>query len=195
MNNQFSKENERITPILKQIESLKDGKKDVIIVAIDGRCASGKSTMASMISQITGASVVHMDDFYLPKEMRTKERLEQPGGNVHYERFQEEVLLPLKAGNAFSYRRFDCSSMMLGEICDVPKAGIVVVEGAYSCLPCLGDYADIKVFSDVEPEEQLRRIGERNGKEKLLMFQERWIPMEEKYFAAYPIKERADVVV
>ena len=32
-----------------------------------------------------------MDDFFLPMELRTAERLEEPGGNVHYERFSAEV--------------------------------------------------------------------------------------------------------
>lgn len=183
----------RLIPILKRLADLRG--KSPIVVTIDGRCASGKSTMSEMLAQITGASVIHMDDFYLPKELRTKERLEQPGGNVHFERFQEEVLIPLDKGEDFSYRRFDCSRMELGEKCEVLKSLFYVVEGAYSCLPILGNYADVKVFSHIEPEEQLRRIGLRDGQKVLSMFRERWIPMEEKYFAYYSIQETADVIV
>ncbi len=185
----------RLLPILERIAALMNHQNEKVVVAIDGRCASGKSTMAGMLSDVAGVSVVHMDDFYLPKELRTKERLEQPGGNVHYERFQEEVLAPLKLGETFSYRRFDCSRMELGETQKVPKASIYVVEGAYSCHPCFGEYADVKVFSDIESKEQLRRISQRDGQECLSMFRERWIPMEENYFATYLIKEAADVIV
>ena len=185
----------RLFPILERMKAIQKKKNGKVIVAIDGRCASGKSTMAAMLSQTTGASVIHMDDFYLPKEMRTEERLEQPGGNVHYERFKEDVLIPLEKGETFSYRRFDCSKMELGELQEVPKSDFYVVEGAYSCHPGLGNYADIKVFAHVELKEQLRRIEVRNGQEKLSMFRERWIPMEEKYFAYYSIEEAADVIV
>lgn len=191
----------RLIPILEAIadckrKHAKDAEKpNQVIIAIDGRCASGKSTMAHMLSEITGAGVVHMDDFYLPMELRTKERLAQPGGNVHYERFQEEVLTHLKAGNTFAYRRFDCSRMQLGEYRKVENVSICVVEGAYSCHPVFGEYADVRVFSHVEPTEQLRRIKERDGEAVLSMFKERWIPMEEKYFAAYHIMDGIDMIV
>lgn len=187
--------NHRLAPILERMTAIQKEKKGKVVIAIDGRCASGKSTMADMLSEIIGASVIRMDDFYLPMEMRTEERLAQPGGNVYYERFKEEVLMPLEKGETFSYRRFDCSKMELGEWQEVPKSDFYVVEGAYSCLPYLGDYADIKVFSHIDPEEQLRRIGARNGQEKLAMFRERWIPMEERYFAFYSIKEAADILI
>lgn len=183
----------RLIPLLQQMAKYKNEGSKKVIIAIDGRCASGKSTMAAMLSRVVGASVIHMDDFYLPVTMRTPERLEQPGGNVHRERFMEEVMPGLKAGQEFTYRRFDCSTMELGEERKVAKAWAYVVEGAYSHHPELGDYADIKVFSHVEYEEQLRRIEARDGGKCLPMFQKRWIPFEEKYFAAYSIRENADL--
>lgn len=172
---------------------------NVVIVSIDGRCGSGKSTLAEQLSEITGAGVIHMDDFFLPLELRTQDRLAQPGGNVHYERFAEEVLSKLRERKAFTYKRFDCSTMQLGEERMVPKLQsqipLRIVEGAYSFHPVLGEYADIKVFSDIEYNEQLARILERNGEERLEAFKNRWIPMEEKYFTAFSVQELADIVV
>lgn len=136
-----------------------------------------------------------MDDFFLPLELRTEVRLKEPGGNVHYERFQKEVLPALHRGGDFSYRRFDCSRMELGEERKVSGNGILVVEGAYSCHPKLEKYMTLRVFSDVESKEQLRRIGIRDGEQALEAFKQRWIPMEENYFAAYGIRERADIVL
>lgn len=165
------------------------------VVAIDGRCASGKTTLSQQLAAVTGAGVVHMDDFFLPQELRTEERLNEPGGNVHYERFREEVLTALKRGGSFSYRCFDCSRMELGEERNVCDSRILIVEGAYSCHPKLGDYMALRVFSDVGSREQLRRIEARDGKEALENFVTRWIPMEESYFTAYRIKEQADIVI
>ncbi len=179
---------------LKQAE-MKNIETKPLTIAIDGRCASGKSTMAQMLSEITGASVIHMDDFFLPMELRTEERLLQAGGNIHYERFAKEVLSQLKKNKLFSYRRFDCSKMQLGEPYQVAANLICIVEGAYSCHPIFGEYADLKVFSEVEEKEQRIRIRNRNGEEFLSQFIQSWIPMEEKYFSAFSIKEKADIIV
>ena len=89
------------------------GEKDYVIVAIDGKCTSGKTTRAGKLAEIYDCNVFHMDDFFLRPDQRTPERFAEVGGNVDYERFQEEVLLPLKAGKAFSYRPFDCSTFTL----------------------------------------------------------------------------------
>lgn len=165
------------------------------VVAIDGRCASGKTTLAGQLALITGGSVIHMDDFFLPAGLRREKRLREPGGNVHYERFLEEVLPALKLGQDFTYRRFDCEKMELGKERLVRGQGLVVVEGAYSCHPKFGEYMAVRVFCDVDPEEQLRRIADRDGEASLETFQQRWIPMEEAYFKTYSVRERADMIM
>lgn len=187
----------RIFPVLEAVCSAETNASALgrCVVAVDGRCASGKSTLAELLAMVTGAGVVHMDDFFLPSELRTEARLNEPGGNVHYERFQKEVLPALNRGGDFSYRRFDCSRMELGEERKVSGNGLLVVEGAYSCHPKLGDYMTLRVFSDVESEKQLRRIGVRDGERALETFKQCWIPMEENYFKAYGIREQADIVL
>ena len=66
------------------------------LVAIDGRCTAGKTTLAGLLQGKRSCNVVHMDDFYLPFAKRTPERMAQPGGNMDFERLLSEVLLPLK---------------------------------------------------------------------------------------------------
>ena len=182
----------RVLPILRAIAHMPQEMK---IVALDGRCASGKTTLAQQLSKVTGAGVVHMDDFFLPAKLRTEARLAEPGGNVHYERFTEEVLNTLKDPRAFRYRCFDCSRMNFGEERKIPEGSLRIVEGAYSCHPVFGEYMGLSVFCDVEPQEQLRRIERRDGVEMLKSFQNRWIPMEEQYIQHFQISERADLVL
>lgn len=179
----------------KILEALEKLPKGVKIVAIDGRCASGKSTLAGQLATLTGAGIIHMDDFFLPKDLRTEERLAESGGNVHYERFTEEILPFIKSGRAFSYRRFDCSRMEFGEERKIPAGTLRIVEGAYSCHPKLGDYMDIKVFCDVSVQEQKSRISQRNGKAALTVFLNKWIPLEEQYFREYAVRENADIIL
>ena len=180
----------RLLPLLTALDLSKRQ-----IVALDGRCASGKTTLAADLARITGAAVVHMDDFFLPPELRTPERLAEPGGNVHYERFIADVLPGLAGGQAFAYPIFDCSVMRINGERAVPAASLVIVEGAYSCHPALGDYMTLRAFSDVEPGTQRRRILARNGEEGLRNFETRWIPLEERYFEACRVREQARVVL
>lgn len=171
-----------IQSILTRIEETKEGK-DRILVAIDGRCASGKTTLAGELSAVLHCPLIHADDFFLRPEQRTPERLAEPGGNMDRERFMEEVLLPLKAGQSFSYRPFRCSTMSLGEPVPVSPAPVTVIEGSYCCHPDLWDAYDLRLFLTVEPEEQLRRLLAREGEGKLDVFKSKWIPMEEAYFS------------
>ena len=165
------------------------------VIAIDGRAASGKTTLAERIHNELGAGVVHMDDFFLPPELRTPERLDEPGGNVHYERFEREVLPLLKSGGAFSYRVFDCRIMGFAGECAVPASRWRIVEGAYACHPRFGGYADLRVFADVDPETQTGRILARGGPEAASRFAEKWIPLEEAYLRAHGIRKNAHILV
>lgn len=164
------------------------------LTAIDGRCAAGKTTLAAMLQKETGCNVIHMDHFFLQPWQRTQERMQEPGGNVDYERFLEEVMHPLSKGQRFFYRVYDCKKGELTSAVEVDPAKITVVEGSYSCHPALWDFYGLRVFLHVEAEEQLRRIGRRNGQEGLQQFRNRWIPLEEAYFAAYQIRQRCDLV-
>jgi len=186
--------NARFMCILPLIEHLHRSR-DVRVIAIDGRAASGKTTKAGLLSAMLDAPVIHMDDFFLPPALRTEERLAQPGGNVHYERFAEEVVPALRSGDAFSYRIFDCGQMDFAGERTIPAAPIRIVEGSYAHHPTLGDYADLRVFTSVDEGEQMARILRRNGERMAEMFRTRWIPMEETYFSAFGIREKADIVL
>ena len=166
------------------------------IIAIDGRSAAGKTSLAALIAESSGGSIVHMDDFFLPVNLRTPERLSAPGGNVHSERFIEEVLPHLARKEMFSYRRFDCSLLdYAAEPVEADASGIIVIEGAYSLSPAFGHYYDLSVFCDVDGSVQMRRIIDRNGKEKAGVFRTRWIPMEEMYISSCAVIEKADRII
>ncbi len=182
-----------IEPVLDRIKKFDSSRK--IVVAVDGRAASGKTTLANSLKSAVGAEIVHMDDFFLPLNLRTKERFKTAGANVHYERFAKEVLPYIRQNSDFSYRKFSCSKMDFDSVVQVKNSPVVIVEGAYSCHPILGKYYDFSVFSDVEKSEQMRRIILRDGKEKAEMFQKRWIPLEEEYFKAYKIAEKCDILI
>lgn len=163
----------------------------MILAAIDGRSAAGKSTLADQLVRDQGAVVFHMDDYFLPRDKR------QPGiaGNMDLMRFRKEVLEPLCQGRAAVTRRFDCSVQQLGPEERTEPADLVIVEGAYSLHPLLRDFYDFRVFMDVDPVRQKERILQRGGPEKARQFQEIWIPREEAYLEACHVKEQCDMIL
>lgn len=187
----------RLLPLMGAVSQRADGLAENrrLAVAMDGCCASGKTTAAEWLGQIFGAGVVHMDDFFLPPHLRTVRRYSQPGGNVHYERFSIQVAPRLPWRENFSYQRFDCSHMALGEWRTISAGPIVFVEGAYALHPaCRGEYG-LKVFFDVDPEQQHLRILARDGTDKWPRFRDEWIPMEHLYQEHFQIRGRADLIV
>lgn len=178
--------------LIKKIQTLD---KPRIIIAIDGRCASGKTTLAHELQKELNCSVIHADSFFLRPEQRTEARINTAGGNIDYERLENEVLIPLRIGTDFSYRPYDCRTQSLLPPVAVKKNRINIVEGAYSYNPHLTKYYDFIVFMTVDPSEQLKRIEHRNGTEGLTVFKEKWIPLEEKYFRECNIKEQSDFII
>ncbi|MCM1125972.1 MAG: uridine kinase [Lachnospiraceae bacterium] len=173
----------------RRLRLLPEGER--LVIAIDGHAASGKTTAGDYLSERWQGNVIHMDDFFLPFAMRTPERMETPGANIHWERFLEEVWKPLSEGKAFEYRRFDCGRGDYGACRRFMPASVNIIEGAYSMRPGYIKY-DISVFFESDGEIQLDRVLKRSGPGKLAEFQNRFIPMENRYIELYDIKGHAD---
>lgn len=168
--------------------------KSPFLLAIDGRCAAGKTTLAAGLADQWDCNVIHMDDFYLPFRDRTPERMARPGGHMDLERLREEVLVPLRSGASVRYRPYDCHRDLWLPERSLDGGKPTVVEGSYSCHPCLAGLFDIRVFLDVTGEEQLSRLRRRNA-DAVEMFLSTWIPREEQYFSICGIRDACDLVV
>ena len=165
-------------------------------VALDGDCGSGKSTLADALAQVYGdqIQIIRMDDFFPQPYQRTAERLAEPGGNIDYERFECDIIQPLKQKALSSYQKFDCQTMQMGEIVPIKPAKIYVIEGSYSQHPAFSSLYDLKVFLSIDQHLQFDRIRQRSGDALLDKFVKIWIPMEKKYFEAFDIEKQADLV-
>lgn len=181
----------RLLPLLARIEALRQ-QKEHVFVAIDGMAASGKTTLAAQLEHFYGADcgVIHMDDFFLPLPLRTKERYAEPGGNIHYERFGQQIIAAM-GEKYFSYERYDCATGTYSSMRQENRP-IMVLEGSYSLHPYFGHPYDLCVFLEISSQEQTARILKRNGAEWYRDFEEKWIPMEQAYARAFAIREQCD---
>ncbi|MBQ3230484.1 MAG: (d)CMP kinase [Clostridia bacterium] len=165
------------------------------VIAIDGRSASGKTTFAKQLADLCGASVIHTDDFFRPRNSKGELELSEFEGNFDLERFKNEIVDNLAFEKTFSYGVFDCKNGAITERKIISPCSVYIIEGAYCLCSTLGDYADIKLFFDISPEKQKERILFRNGEKALESFLSVWIPAEERYISHYNVKNQCDFII
>lgn len=185
---------QHVQTILKSIKQT-DPTKRPYVIAIDGRCGAGKSTIAARLAEELNATLFHMDDYFLRPEQRTPERFSTPGENIDHERFLKEILIPLKEGRTITYSPYSCTTQTLLDPITVTPADIVIVEGSYALHPTLRAYYDLRVFLTLFPREQEARIRARNGDAIWPMFKNRWIPMEEAYHIYCEVEKYSDLIL
>lgn len=167
-------------------------KKESVILAIDGCCASGKTSLSRLLADCFDCNIIPMDDFFLPPQLRTPVRLASPGGNIHSERFKAEVIEPLLSHAPISYRRFDCHTMNYTDMRILSDKPLTIIEGVYCMRPEFRCAYDYTVFLSCSYEQQTARILQRNGETMLQNFVNRWIPMENAYFDFYQLQDVCD---
>lgn len=184
-----------LLPLEKLARDTPERRKGPALIAIDGRCGSGKTGFAALAAGVLpcSADVVHMDDFYLPPERRTPDWMEVPAGNMDLERLKKEVLSSLDRDGGTAYRPYDCRAGRLKEAVELWEP-LTLVEGTYSQHPALAKYYDYKIFLTCEREEQTRRLRAREG-DYFPTFDRVWRTLEERYFAACGTEGAADLVV
>lgn len=164
------------------------------VIAIDGPCGGGKSTLALEIENILGFNILHMDDFYLPFDKRDKNWMNIIAGHMDFERLIENVLKPYKERKRTNYISYDCHSDKYLQEIPIDLDKILVIEGSYTSHPVLDKYVNLKIFVDIAKDEQIKRLTKRNPNvvDKFLSM---WVPFENNYFESLKIKEKSDLVV
>ena len=168
--------------------------KDSVIIAIDGRCASGKTTLAKQLQEEFGCNVIHMDDFYLPLEKRDFDWQQSPAKNIDFPSLLN-VFDNIKTQTEYQFSPYSCHTGSYEKTLTFQKNSITVIEGSYSCHPNLYNHYDFRIFLNISSDEQNKRILTRNGEEGYARFQKIWIPLEETYFKQYDIRNQCDLVI
>ncbi len=188
----------RLLPLLSRIDAaLRDS--DRVLLALDGACASGKTTLAAFLQQLYGCPLFHMDDFFfLRPEQRTPERYAEPGGSAMWtgNALSPRCLIPAGAGETVDVVDLvDCSTFTVLPPKPIAAGRLNVIEGTYSLHPDLEKQYDLSAVLKISPNLQRERIIMRNGVEMAQRFFDTWIPLEERYFNALRPDLRCTVVL
>lgn len=193
LNQEQSGQNQKFALLFPRIDALL-AQKDQVLVAIDGQSGAGKTSLAAYLATVYDCNLFHMDDFFLPPELKTAARLKEAGGNVDYLRFKNEVILGLQKRQPFQYRIYDCHQQDFTQTISVTPKPLNIIEGVYSLHPVLFPYYDLKVFLRIDAAAQSERLLKRCGPELHRRFLQEWIPLENRYFTELKIANRCDLV-
>ncbi|MDE7161970.1 MAG: ECF transporter S component [Anaeroplasmataceae bacterium] len=177
--------------LIQQLQEQSTKGEGCFIIAIDGMSGSGKTTLAEELAKKLDANLVHMDDFYLPKNKRPEHFLDIPGSHMDFVRIKTEVLDHIH--DSVVYKKFNCASQEFSSEETLESKKVWIIEGSYSLHPSLGKYYQYAIFKKIEDSIQQKRIQHRNPTQ-YDDFMNTWIPLENRYFKEYQIEEHCDTI-
>lgn len=162
--------------------------KDKIIIGIDGKCCSGKTTLANYLKNNLDCTVFHIDDYFIPLNL-DKSKFEY---NFDYFSFKNEILDNLNKSEIEFYK-FNCSTQSFEKVKTNVK-NIIIIEGSYSLNKYFFECYDIKIYLNICDDIQLSRLKKRNPN-LLDKFVNIWIPQENNYYNnELSLKNNIDII-
>lgn len=161
---------ELVQYIKNKISKRFDG--SVLIIAVDGIGASGKTTIARLLhKEIKNSYLLSIDMFHNKREIRkAKGRLSPVGyyeDSFNYDYVINNVLRPIKNNvSVFSFKEFNhFEDDYIDQIeVNLDETPIIIFEGVFMHRTELLEYIDYSVFLDVSFEEMLKRASVRDLK-------------------------------
>lgn len=185
-----------VTAITKQVVSLVD-KNPTPIILIDGRAASGKSSLAAdlknaLFKELEQAPrLIHMDDLYPGWE----------GLQLGSYYLNQQILQPLSNGKTANWQLWDWQKAERGRA-DEPGNGWrefaggtpLIVEGCGALSRVSSELAHLRVWIEAPKELRHARWIERDG-EKFNDYWHIWAAQEDEFYQQEKSKSLADLVI
>lgn len=185
-----------VTAITKQVVSLVD-KNPTPIILIDGRAASGKSSLAAdlknaLFKELEQAPrLIHMDDLYPGWE----------GLQLGSYYLNQQILQPLSNGKTANWQLWDWQKAERGRA-DEPGNGWrefaggtpLIVEGCGALSRVSSELAHLRVWIEAPKELRHARWIERDG-EKFNDYWHIWAAQEDEFYQQEKSKQLADLVI
>ena len=129
-----------------------------MIITIDGVAGAGKTTLATFIFEEYKdrmlIQVIHMDDLY--------DGWLDPLGLALTEKL-EKIVKAHRSGNALTTTKFDWQSNVSGEPLTIQPVDLLIIEGVGAGQRATRQFAETKIWIDLEPILGLRRVLARDG--------------------------------
>jgi uridine kinase len=170
-----------------------------VLVALDGRSAAGKSTLAQQVAARTAALVIDGDDFYRGGDdafWRARSPAEKVDLVIDWRR-QRTLLTKVGRGEPARWQPYDweADDRRQGAEVNVGPAAVVILDGAYSARRELADLFALRVLLDVPRETRRERLLLREGERYRAEWEARWGRAEDLYFEQLMPRESFDLVL
>ncbi len=162
------------------------------LVAVDGPSGAGKSVFTARLA----AALAGVPDGGLPPVVHTDDLLDGWDDQfTFWNRLEERVLTPLRAGRPGSYRRYSwVRRAFLPREVPVPVAPVLLLEGVSAARAAIRPELTLSVQVTAPEPVRLRRALDRDGAH-LLAELRRWHAGEAAHFAADRTADAVDLVV
>ena len=131
---------------------------DYMIITIDGVAGAGKTSLAAFMCEEykdrQSIQVIHMDDLY--------DGWDDPFGPTLTKKL-EEIVAAHRAGEQFITAKFDWERNIPGERLTIEPVQLLIIEGVGSGQRVTQEFAETKIWIDLEPILGLRRVLARDG--------------------------------
>lgn len=178
--------------LLKQLQPFPS--QQPILIAIDGRPCSGKTTLTMQLEQALNAQSIYLDEFFIPRRQWPEDHSPRfPFFYFHYEEFINGIK-SLAAGKPFSYHAYDwqmdAPSITTTTITPV---GVILVEGMSVLNLELVNLYYKKIWVDSDRATEMATIEAREKGTNLNLWTNIYLPSVDIYCKQKPW-ERADII-
>src|SRR4051812_8768215 len=130
--------------IARTVDRVRGSSHRPVLVALDGRSGTGKSSLAGAVAERLGGQVIVADDFWsggADEQWLARSPDQRAACAIDFRRRRRGVLEPLLAGRRARWRTFDWErgEGLSAAVLSCDPAPVIVLDGAYSARPELAD--------------------------------------------------------
>jgi uridine kinase len=160
-------------------------RKNSVLVAIDGIPGGGKTSLGKYLEQkIPKIKQIKMDYFFDPLI-----------GDVNFEGFKKEVLIPLKNNRTASFKIYNWHQNKFMDVLTIKPGGIILIEGTSSMDRRLVSVYDYRIWVDCPRDIGLKRVLKRDKRKYRRTWIDKWMPEIVSYIEKQKPYEKADVII